>query len=73
MKIINSLTLRKVFALLLIHFDYPFTGKEEYASRTAGLSMGYVLAVIVPVFLMVVCFAFHWIQQHNLKIANEHS
>lgn len=53
-----------------IYFHNLVIGKEEYASRTAGLSIGYVLAVIVPVFMMVICFAFHWIQQHNLKVAN---
>lgn len=42
-------------------------GEEEYASRTAGLSVGFILAVIIPIFLITICISYHMIQSraHN--------
>lgn len=56
----------QLFVFITKHFI--FTGTQEYTSRTAGLSMMFVIAIVVPLLMILVCVAYRMVQVRNAEL-----
>lgn len=54
-----------------IFIQILFSGEQEYSSRVAGMSLGIMLAVLIPVSLIVICFVFVSIKRRNSEIQHD--